>query len=294
MKDCLEDNATNSQQQQSQPQPNLKKSVIESAIDTLLQSQNEQRQQQQNQSNTNSNSSPSMGLLGERTTAPVPPLSTSQPIYGPGAPPPPQLDISQLKPDPGSILVHPYSHPSFSSTNSPSSPSPFTTTTTRQLQSQMKVRTALPTDDPAIANLRLSVFSNFSPHLRHKYCQRSCEILNGRRMKGATCLVAFVHQTVDRDGDWRRTRNDSNWNPNSHDRNNNDDEWVLGSAECSMHEFAGTELGRRRPRGSLLYVTEVAVSPSARKCGVGTMLMKVCPCILHVYLFVCVRVCIYI
>lgn len=49
---------------------------------------------------------------------------------------------------------------------------------------------------------------------------------------------------------------------------------VLGSAECSFHEFYGTQLGRRRKQHSILYVTEVAVSPSARRRGIGTKLLK--------------------
>mmetsp|Transcript_34672 Transcript_34672/g.70780 ORF Transcript_34672/g.70780 Transcript_34672/m.70780 type:complete len:162 (-) Transcript_34672:8-493(-) len=53
-----------------------------------------------------------------------------------------------------------------------------------------------------------------------------------------------------------------------------DDEWILGSAECSVHEFEGTELGKRRPEGAVMYVTEVAVSPVARRCGTGRRLMK--------------------
>ena len=37
----------------------------------------------------------------------------------------------------------------------------------------------------------------------------------------------------------------------------------------------GSELGMRRPVGSIFYVTEVAVSPKTRRSGAGKLLMKV-------------------
>jgi ribosomal protein S18 acetylase RimI-like enzyme len=49
---------------------------------------------------------------------------------------------------------------------------------------------------------------------------------------------------------------------------------IIGSVECSQHEFYQTILGNSRPKNSLLYVTEVAVCPEARRCGTGLMLMK--------------------
>mmetsp|Transcript_16143 Transcript_16143/g.34897 ORF Transcript_16143/g.34897 Transcript_16143/m.34897 type:complete len:674 (+) Transcript_16143:208-2229(+) len=49
---------------------------------------------------------------------------------------------------------------------------------------------------------------------------------------------------------------------------------LIGSVECSHQEFRGTMLGNSRPKGSLLYVTEVAVRTDARRCGAGAMLMR--------------------
>ena len=49
---------------------------------------------------------------------------------------------------------------------------------------------------------------------------------------------------------------------------------VIGSVECSHQEFRGTMLGNARPKGSLMYVTEVAVRTDARRCGAGVMLMR--------------------
>lgn len=117
---------------------------------------------------------------------------------------------------------------------------------------KISVTMALPCDDAAIANLRLSVFSDFSEDLRKKFCQRSCEVLNRRRQNGATCLVARGSAQPHRD----------------------DNERIIGSVECSTHEFTNTELGRRRPVGTIMYVTEVAVSPKSRRSGVGTVLLK--------------------
>eukprot|EP00581_Thalassiosira_minuscula_P002226 CAMPEP_0183744096 /NCGR_PEP_ID=MMETSP0737-20130205/65556_1 /TAXON_ID=385413 /ORGANISM="Thalassiosira miniscula, Strain CCMP1093" /LENGTH=731 /DNA_ID=CAMNT_0025979731 /DNA_START=439 /DNA_END=2635 /DNA_ORIENTATION=- len=48
---------------------------------------------------------------------------------------------------------------------------------------------------------------------------------------------------------------------------------IIGSVECSHQEFRGTMLGNSRPKGSLMYVTEVAVRTDARRCGAGATLM---------------------
>jgi ribosomal protein S18 acetylase RimI-like enzyme len=108
------------------------------------------------------------------------------------------------------------------------------------------VRIATPSDDFQIAALRLSVFSDFTPEQQVKFCERSCQAISSRRLRGACCLIA-AHE--------------------------NDTETVLGSAECSYHEFFGTRLGQRRPQFSILYVTEVAVDIDARGQGIGKKLM---------------------
>ena len=110
------------------------------------------------------------------------------------------------------------------------------------------VRVATPMDDVDIANLRLSVFSDFSPEIRSQFCLRSCQALAHRRTNGAICVVAKP--------------------PAHHNR-----QILLGSAECSFHEFQCTRLGRRRPIGSILYITEVAVHPSVRRRGIGAKLL---------------------
>lgn len=126
----------------------------------------------------------------------------------------------------------------------------------RPSRETLGVRVATPDDDFQIANLRLSVFSDFSNELRSQFCARSCQVLADRRLRGATCLVATC--------------------PSGR---NAPSEIIVGSVECSVHEFSATKLGRRRPRHSSLYITEVAVSPSARRCGVGSKLLQVgCRC----------------
>lgn len=114
---------------------------------------------------------------------------------------------------------------------------------------QVAIRLATPRDDVDIANLRLSVFSGFSPELQSQFCQRSCQAIANRRKRGAVCVIAGL-------------------------QTDNNREMILGSAECSFHEFALTRLGRRRRKDSILYVTEVAVNPAARRRGIGQRLMR--------------------
>jgi ribosomal protein S18 acetylase RimI-like enzyme len=101
-------------------------------------------------------------------------------------------------------------------------------------------------DDYNVASLRLSVFSDFTPDLQNQFHARSRQAMQSRRLRGAVCLVAKSKTT-----------------PHA----------VLGSAECSFHEFFGTRLGLKRPGHSILYVTEVAVNASARRKGVGLKLL---------------------
>lgn len=124
------------------------------------------------------------------------------------------------------------------------------------------VRVAAVEDDEEIAKLRLSVFSDFSPEVRRQFHTRSCEVLGHRRMKGATCLVASVDYS-DAGMEFEREKDSE-----AHS-------WVIGTLECSSYEFSGTQLGMRRPSGSIIYVTEVAVSPRARRTGAGTKLLEV-------------------
>merc|ERR1712038_1132494 len=92
----------------------------------------------------------------------------------------------------------------------------------------------------------MSVFSGFNNEMRQKFCLKSCQVLHSRRMKGSTC----------------RTMDSKN------------KEIVLGSAECSTHEFSNTEIGKRRIGGSVMYITEFAVHPKVRGSGTGTMLLQ--------------------
>jgi ribosomal protein S18 acetylase RimI-like enzyme len=123
----------------------------------------------------------------------------------------------------------------------------------------LTVRVSTRFDDHDIANLRLSVFSNFPPSVQKQFCARSCQLLASRRSQGATSIVATT-MAPRRPGTLQLApRQDV----------------VVGSAEASVHEFYGTRLGRNRIQESILYVTEVAVSPAARRQGVGMKLMEV-------------------
>jgi ribosomal protein S18 acetylase RimI-like enzyme len=100
-------------------------------------------------------------------------------------------------------------------------------------------------DDANVASLRLSVFSDFTREMQNQFHARSCQAIQSRRLRGAVCLVA-------------KSSSGS----------------VLGSAECSFHEFFDTRLGQKRPRNSILYVTEVAVNASVRRQGIGIKLLQ--------------------
>lgn len=130
----------------------------------------------------------------------------------------------------------------------PSSSNDEGTILTQSLDDNITVRVATPDDDVDVANLRLSVFSDFSPEVQSQFCVRSCQAIGARRRRGATCVVA----TEPSDGYHR----------------------LLGSAECSSHEFLDTRLGQCRPPHSILYLTEVAVSPNARRRGIGSRLLE--------------------
>jgi len=153
------------------------------------------------------------------------------------------------RPEPGTILVE--------RTKSKSTYS----CTRERIKDNTIVRVATEKDDLNIAKLRLSVFSDFSPEIRRQFRSRSCEVLGNRRQKGATCIVASV--------DYRDAGNEFECKNDSAAHN-----WVIGSLECSTHEYAGTKLGMRRPSGSIMYITEVAVSPRARRTGAGTKLLQ--------------------
>ena len=121
----------------------------------------------------------------------------------------------------------------------------------------IEIRAATPMDDVPVANLRLSVFSHFSPSQQGQFCARSCQAIASRRMRGASCIIATSKPTT--------TASNQQIQPQP---------YILGSAECSYHEFFGTRLGSRRPQFSLLYITEVAVKPNARRRGIGRLLLQ--------------------
>ena len=163
-------------------------------------------------------------------------------------------------PPPGTVLL-----PSNSTTMFPTSTSSSNGNTNNAINGKLQfpdcltVRTATPRCDTEVAHLRLSVFSDFSPEVRRQLVSRSVKAVVSRRMQGATCLIATVP-------------------PSLAARKRNRPPVILGSAECSFHEFQGTLLGYQRPPQSILYITEVAVSPNARRRGVGAKLLQVRNC----------------
>mmetsp|Transcript_5481 Transcript_5481/g.7987 ORF Transcript_5481/g.7987 Transcript_5481/m.7987 type:complete len:610 (+) Transcript_5481:202-2031(+) len=179
----------------------------------------------------------------------------------------------------------------------------------------ISIRSSIPhsSDDTHIANLRLSVFSNFDAEKQRAFRHRSVEVINIRRRRGAVVLVAEIpteegenhnylnameariasghtfgeKRTEPHPGNGAKIRSAS---PIAADGTNIatipkqqqqqqytskfSNKMIIGSVECSHHEFRGTMLGNSRPKGALMYVTEVAVRPDRRRCGAGAALMK--------------------
>jgi ribosomal protein S18 acetylase RimI-like enzyme len=144
---------------------------------------------------------------------------------------------------------------------------------------RIKIRSSIPNslDDKYIANLRLSVFSNFDEERQNMFRSRSVEVLNRRRRRGAIALVAEIPHAdflKVQSHNELNTRITSGYKYNTKFDERKSPYKIVGSVECSQHEFERTILGNSRPKNSLLYITEVAVCPEARRCGIGRMLMK--------------------
>lgn len=131
----------------------------------------------------------------------------------------------------------------------------------------LMARVATPMDDVDIANLRLSVFSDVTLEQRGQFCMQSCQAIASRRKLGAVCIVATKQGMVQEDEQEVANQSFARALPR-----------ICGTAECSYHEFYGTQLGQRRPRSSILHVTEVAVHPAMRRKGVGSLLLDAVDC----------------
>lgn len=166
--------------------------------------------------------------------------------------------------------------------------------------SKISSRVATSADDLDIANLRLSVFSNFNPESRKLFCERSCQLLSSRRQRGATCIVATTKSTTTTKTTTTANKNcDSNAeqeqeqttsttaqvdvrnnakeieNANINENaNKKPEDNIVGTAEISFHEFSRTLLGYSRPKDSVLYVTEVAVDLEQRRKGIARLMME--------------------
>ncbi|KAL7445536.1 hypothetical protein ACHAXH_007326 [Discostella pseudostelligera] len=164
---------------------------------------------------------------------------------------------------------------------------------------QITIRTSIPhtSDDTHIANLRLSVFSRFDEEKQLLFRRQSIEVLNSRRRQGAVALVAETGKGPTRsdlpyltDMQSRIVQGHTYGNHQNGQRSvalsvasqtfvdvpsrQTERGSIIGSVECSHQEFRGTILGNSRPKGSLMYVTEVAVRADARRCGAGALLMR--------------------
>ena len=152
----------------------------------------------------------------------------------------------------------------------------------KQRKTITKVRIATPNDDMDVAYLRMSVFSDVHANtefVRSQFCTRSCQAIAARRLRGAICFVATTTTTaiapihpIQPPQRWSNVISGRNMDG----MNNVDDpnEIVVGSIECSYHEFFHTRLGSCRKQYALLYITEVAVHSSVRRHGFGTKLLQ--------------------
>jgi len=131
------------------------------------------------------------------------------------------------------------------------------------IEDVLRIRVAEETDFKMIAALRLSVFSSQSDLSGEEFCDRSCQIITSRKGRGSVCLVASIPTQLQK----RKAPEKNKMSKKVKDR-------IIGGVECSVHEFYGTKLGFSRPASTLLYITEVAVCPKARRCGIGTKLLK--------------------
>ena len=260
------------------------KSLIESTVSDLMKREEDRRKASQPSS---------FGLFGE----PLNPSYSSYPQSQPQPQPQPQPNLDEQyaqerafhnyisywqPPQSGSILLHPQTGNDDANENSMAGANAAATSSSSSdaeyfagVRDQISVRVATPWDDIDIANLRLSVFSEMAPELRAKFCQKSCEVLDHRRNKGATCLVAAIDSNM-RDSIVARNvyQDGADYGDLIKPRESTSSQWFMGSVEVSVHEFYGTELGKRRPAGTILYITEVAVLPEARRTGAATRLMS--------------------
>jgi ribosomal protein S18 acetylase RimI-like enzyme len=261
------------------------KNVIRSTVGGMLRSQDAFIQQQ----------GVNVASFTESQNTSPPPGTTSMGVLGEVV----QEQFPDIPPFPGTVLVGTFQNSEVS---------------------QVTVRSSIPhsSDDTHIANLRLSVFSRFNKEQQRIFRNRSVEVLNIRRRRGAVVLV--VEEVLE-----RNRRRDRPYLNDMHSRiekgrefgaKNNckftdhsildtpsqlltvrpgsgvtvtsvssgvavdistpdiNERSIIGSVECSHQEFRGTMLGNARLKGSLMYVTEVAVRTDARRCGAGVMLMR--------------------
>ncbi len=182
----------------SHPVNNLlgnKKRVL-SAIDSAIEAQEEARcvayHQQQYQEHQHQPSR--MGVLGT-------PIQDTHNYY---------VDYERQSnyPKPGTTIIHQKAKLTKSSW-----------ITKHQLNEHISVQVGGAADDIDVANLRLSVFSEYTVAQIEDWVYRSSSIIRQRRLKGATTLNAYLNY-ID-EGNRNEVYN-----------------WMVGSLECSTHEVS--------------------------------------------------------
>ncbi|CAN0578302.1 unnamed protein product, partial [Ectocarpus sp. 12 AP-2014] len=147
-------------------------------------------------------------------------------------------------------------------------------------------------------DVRFDVFSPVHSTLKHRFRERSCLLMRERRRKGAFCLVAALDgparaaaaaaavAAADRAAASQREGGGVGLGADpaasaaaSALETAVSDGHVLGTLECSRHEFDGTPLAveveeQGAKIASRLYLTEVAVRSDCRRMGVGRVLLE--------------------
>ena len=134
-----------------------------------------------------------------------------------------------------------------------------------EIDELLTIRVAERSDDLRVAELRSQVFSSLFGVAVETFINCCGDIIESRRKRGAVGLVATVPRFVKKIASNKQTMS----------RRQRSNERIVGGAECSIHEFYGTRLGFSRPAAKLLYVTEVAVSPTFQGYGIGKRLLEV-------------------
>jgi ribosomal protein S18 acetylase RimI-like enzyme len=155
----------------------------------------------------------------------------------------------------------------------------------------LEVNTRLATlyDFHEVADLRLSVFADeVHENQRVKLRAKAWEKMIERRVKGATCIVAHAGLGSAARNGWAATLDFEDEKQGKAadcavDRADGNDldshtsagpSMLVGTLECSTHEFSRVDMQPALETGARLYITELAVGTGMRRRGVALKLLR--------------------